>query len=167
MDDLLGALNGEERDLVRETEPDRMAALDEDQLIRLHSRVRRARKKHQKNYRRQASAGVAEHGGRGASRPKNTRAAQKAEVFEDALSRVSGLLETRAREAADALRADRLAAARAHRSTGPDDPGAGGPGATGVGQGAARDHAGTTGGAKRDASSQAQGARRQAKRDSR
>ena len=62
MDDLLSALNGQERDLIRETEPARMGD-DEDELIRLHSRIRRARKKHQKNYRRQASAGVEEHGG--------------------------------------------------------------------------------------------------------
>ena len=128
MDDLLGALNGQERDLLRETEPARMDELDEDQLIRLHSRIRRARKKHQKNYRRQASAGVEEHGGRGVSRPKNTQAAQKAEVFEDALARVSGLLQTRAAEAAEALKQERLAAARANRSTGPgsDSPAGGG-----------------------------------------
>ena len=161
MDDLLSALNGQERDLLRETEPARMAELDEDQLIRLHSRIRRARKKTQKNYRRQASAGVEEHGGRGVSRPKNTQAAQKAEVFEDALARVSGLLQALA---AEALKQERLAAARANRSTG---PGSDSPGAAGVGPGEARSHSQTTGGTKRDASSQAQGARRQAKSDNR
>lgn len=164
MDDLLGALNGQERDLLRETEPARMDELDEDQLIRLHSRIRRARKKHQKNYRRQASAGVEEHGGRGISRPKNTQAAQKAEVFEDALARVSGLLQKRAAEAAEALKQERLAAARANRSTGPGSDGAA---AAAVGPGEARSHSQTTGGTKRDASSQAQGARRQAKSDNR
>lgn len=164
MDDLLGALNGQERDLLRETEPARMEELDEDQLIRLHSRIRRARKKHQKNYRRQASAGVEEHGGRGVSRPKNTQAAQKAEVFEDALARVSGLLQRRAAEAAEALKQERLAAARANRSTG---PGGDSPSGGGVGPGEARSHTQTTGGAKRDASSQAQGAARQAKSDNR
>ncbi|KQR08425.1 hypothetical protein [Cellulomonas sp. Leaf334] len=164
MDDLLGALNGQERDLLRETEPARMEELDEDQLIRLHSRIRRARKKHQKNYRRRASAGVEEHGGRGVSRPKNTQAAQKAEVFEDALARVSGLLQRRAAEAAEALKQERLAAARANRSTG---PGSGSPSGGGVGPGEARSHTQTTGGAKRDASSQAQGAARQAKSDNR
>ena len=164
MDDLLGALNGQERDLLRETEPARMDELDEDQLIRLHSRIRRARKKHQKNYRRQASAGVEEHGGRGVSRPKNTQAAQKAEVFEDALARVSGLLQRRAAEAAEALKQERLSAARANRSTG---PGTDSPSGGGVGPGEARSHTQTTGGAKRDASSQAQGAARQAKSDNR
>lgn len=165
MDDLLDALNGQERDLIRETEPARMDELDEDQLIRLHSRVRRARKKYQKNYRRQASAGVEEHGSRGASRPRNTRAARKAEAFEDALSRVSDLLARRASEAAAALREERLAAARAHRSTGPGSDEV--PGAPGVGAGEPRTHAQTTGGVKRDVSSQAQGARRQARSDNR
>ena len=164
MDDLLSALNGQERDLIRETEPARMDELDEDALIRLHSRIRRARKKHQKNYRRQASAGVEEHGGRGTSRPKNTRAAQKAEVFEDALARVSHLLEKLASEAAETLKQERLAAARANRSTGPAiEPASAGT----LGSGEARSHNQTSGGAKRDASSQAQGAQRQARKDNR
>ncbi|WP_426595701.1 hypothetical protein ACPPVS_08835 [Cellulomonas sp. McL0617] len=164
MDELLGILRDDERDLIRETEPARMQELDEDALITLHSRIRRARKKYQTNYRRQASAGVAEHGGRGKSRPKNTKAAQKAEVFEDALARVSGHLETVARQEAEDLKARRLAAARAHRSTGPgSDDAPPSPGDTGV----ARAHQKTSGGVKRDASSQAAGARRQASRDGR
>ncbi len=164
MEDLLSALNGQERDLIRETEPARMAELDEDALIRLHSRIRRARKKHQKNYRRQASAGVEEHGGRGTSRPKNARAAQKAEVFEDALARVSRLLEKLASEAAEALKQERLAAARANRSTGPGGDTAS---ATMIGAGESPSHTQTTGGMKRDASSQSQGAQRQARKDNR
>jgi len=165
MNELLSALNEQERDLVRETEPARMAELDEDELIRLHSRVRRARKKSQKNYRRQASSGVAEHGGRGTSRPKNTRKAQKAEVFEDALARVSARLEVLARQAAVELKELRLSAALANRSTGPaSDPAAR---ASGVSEGVPRAHQQSTGGIKRDASSQAAGARRQAQRDNR
>jgi len=164
MHELIGILRDDERDLIRETEPDRMQELDEDALIALHSRVRRARKKYQSNYRRQAAAGVAEHGGRGKSRPKNTKAAQKAEIFEDALARVSGLLETLARQAAEELKVQRLAAARANRSTGPDS---GSPSSTPLDTGIAREHQQTSGGAKRDASSQAAGARRQATRDGR
>ncbi len=164
MHELIGILRDDERDLIRETEPERMRELDEDALISLHSRVRRARKKYQTNYRRQASAGVAEHGGRGKSRPKNTKAAQKAEVFEDALARVSGLLETLARQTADDLRVQRLAAARANRSTGPDSQTTS---TAARDTGTAREHQQTSGGTKRDASSQAAGARRQAKRDSR
>ena len=165
MEHLLSALNDEERDLVREAEPARMDELDEDELIALHTRVRRARNKHQKNYRRRASAGVSKHGGRGMSRPKNTRAAQKAEVFEDVLARVSGRLEVLARQSAEELKELRLAAAQANRSTGPDS---GSPTASDdVAAGRARSHRSTTGAAKRNASSQAAGAKRQAKRDSR
>ena len=165
MEQLLSVLNDQERDLVRETEPARMDELDEDQLISLHSRVRRARTKHQKNYRRRASAGVAEHGGRGKSRPKNTRAAQKAEVFEEVLARVSARLEVLARQSAQALKEQRLAAAQANRSTGPDSGAPGVP--DGADAGRARSHTKTTGGKKRDAASQSAGAKRQAKRDSR
>ena len=104
------------------------------------------------------------HGGRGVSRPKNTRAAQKAEIFEDALAEVSDRLAVLARAAAEELKQQRLASAQAGRSTGPASAGL--PGG-GTGPGVATEHQQTTGGAKRDASSQAAGARRQAARDSR
>ena len=63
MNELLGILREDELALVRETEAKRMAALAEDDLIALHSRIRRARNKHMKNYRRapgcKSMAGVA------------------------------------------------------------------------------------------------------------
>jgi len=93
MNALVNSLPEAEQDLVRETEPDRMAELDEDALLKLHKRIRRARNKSVKNYRRQAAAGIEEIGGRGAAHPTNTRARDRAEVFEDALARVSGLVE--------------------------------------------------------------------------
>ena len=128
------------------------------------ARVRRARNKHVKNYRRRAALEVEEQAGRGTSRPKNARAAQRAEIFEDALARVSGRLEVLARRSAEELKAARLAAAR-KGSTG---PGAAKPAAdSGPGKGRARAHRKSTGGLKRDASSRSKGARRQAARDSR
>lgn len=165
MDQLLNVLKDKDRDLVRETEPARMDELDEDQLIQLHSRVRRARTKHQKNYRRRASVGVEKHGGRGMSRPKNARAAQKAEVFEEVLARVSARLEVLARQSAQALKEERLAAAKANRSAGPETGPPSAPDATDTS--VARTHRKTTGGVKRDASSQAASAQRQTRRDSR
>lgn len=108
---------------------------------------------------------MAKHGGRGKSRPKNTRAAQRAEVFEDVLARVSARLEVLARQSAQALKEERLAAAQANRSTGPDSGSSGEP--DGAGAGRARTHSKTTGGKKRHASFQAAGAKRQATRDSR
>ena len=44
-------------DLVRETEPARMAKLDEDDLLDLHTRVRRARSKYVKLYRQTGQRG--------------------------------------------------------------------------------------------------------------
>src|SRR6516225_10128876 len=110
---LLAVLNDAERLLVAQTEPAELAALDEDAAIELEARIRRARNKYVSQYRRAASARVAEQGGRGMARPQNSRAAMKAEAFEEALSRVSRRVAVLARQSAAALRAERLAAARA------------------------------------------------------
>ena len=117
MDALLNSLADSELTLVRETEPDRLADLDEDGLVALHKRIRRARNKYSKVYRREAGARVAEQGGRGKARRKNTRSRQKAEVFEDALARVSRSLAVAARQTATQLKSERLSAAKA--TTGP------------------------------------------------
>jgi hypothetical protein len=169
---LLAVLNDTERLLVAQTERAELAALDEDAAIELETRIRRARNKYVSQYRRGASAAVAEHGGRGKARPENTRAAMKAEAFEEALSRVSRRVAVLARQSAAELRAERLAAARAARQgQGPGAPGATpaarrrGPAVTGepAGDRALRSPAS----AKRRASTRAVGARKQAKRDSR
>jgi hypothetical protein len=112
VDALLNSLTERESALVRETGTEVLRTLDEDALVELHLRVRRARDKQVKIYRRQAAALVPEIGGRGAARGKNTRNRGKAEVFEDALARVSRRLGTVARASAAALRAERLADAR-------------------------------------------------------
>ena len=154
-------------DLVRETEPARMAKLEEDDLLDLHTRVRRARSKYVKLYRQTGAARVGLKGARGHARPGNVGNAAKAEVFELALARVSARVDVVARAAAEELRTERLAAvATAPGSTGP------GPAATRGGSKAAtasarRRATKTTGGLKRDASSRAKGAARQAKKDSR
>lgn len=112
MDVLLGSLGKDARALIRETEPDRMAALDEDGLVNLHKRVRRARNKYVGVYRREASAKVSKKGGRGVARPRNARNAARAEVFEDALARVSVALAEAAARTAEELKTARLATVR-------------------------------------------------------
>ncbi len=112
-----------EKLLIGETDREALAALDEDAAIELETRMRRARDKYVSQYRRAASARVAEHGGRGRARPENALAAQKAEAFERALSQVSRRVAVLARESAAALRAERLAMARAAKQR--DWPGAG------------------------------------------
>ena len=169
---LLAALNDAERLLVAQTGRAELAALDEDAAIELEARIRRARNKYVGQYRRAASAAVAEHGGRGKARPENTRAAMKAEAFEEALSLVSRRVAALARQSAAQLRSERLAAARAAQPAQPlgersAAPAAArkGPAVTGepVGDRALRSPAT----AKRRASTRAADARRQAKRDSR
>ncbi|GAA4703720.1 hypothetical protein [Phytohabitans rumicis] len=165
MNALLNSLTEAELAVVRETDRERLAELDEDALVELHTRVRRTRNKYVKLYRRQASTRVAEVGARGKARPKNRRSAQKAEVFEDALARVSRALATAARRSAAELRAERIAAAREQRGTAPRP--------------AARPRSETVAPQrtdlspmspalrKRQASTLAKGARRQARRDTR
>ena len=155
-------------DLVRETEPHRMDELDEDTLLELHTRVRRARSKYVKLYRQTGAERVGMKGARGHARPGNAANGAKAEVFELALARVSARLEVVARAAAEALKNERLAAAAAVRgSTGPGSKTSGG-GADGAATASTRRRATkTTGGLKRDASSASKGKSRQSKKDSR
>ena len=163
---MLNSLTEKERALIAETEPDALTGLDEDALLELHTRIRRARTKYVKLYRRQASAGVAAHGGRGFSYAKNQRDRDKAELFELALARVSKRVEVVAKQAAAELRAERLAAARAGRGSGPAARSSPAPDAVPDDK-SRRRPAKTTGGMKKDASTRAMGARRQAARDSR
>jgi hypothetical protein len=165
---LLNSLTEAERLLVAETERDALKTLDEDELLDLHQRVRRVRTKYVKNYRRGASAAVAEVGGRGLSYPRNQRDRDKAELFESVLANVSREVAAVARRASMELRAERIAAGRtATPATAPaaaKRPAAKRPAA----KPATRPRTTkTTGGLKKDASTRALGGRRQAKRDSR
>ncbi|HEY1703231.1 MAG TPA: hypothetical protein VGG75_26305 [Trebonia sp.] len=169
---LRSALNNTEFQMVTETDRDALAVLDEDGAIELETRIRRARDKSVSQYRRTASARVAEHAARGRARPENAHAAAKAEAFERALAQVSRRVAVLARQSAAALRAERLAAARAAKQA--DWPGAGemvprqaqqGPEAPvePVGEMARRNPVTE----KHRAGTMAAGARRQARRDTR
>ena len=166
MNALLNSLTEAEFLLVRETETAQLAELDEDGLVELHTRIRRARNKYSKSYRREAAQRVAEQGGRGKARPKNTRNAQKAEVFEDALARVSRHLAAAAKRAAAELKAERLEAARAQRNEAPPKAVRRPASAPATPQRSQRPPASAPAVRKRHAGTKAVGARRQAKRDS-
>lgn len=105
-------LTDAEIELVLETEGDQLASHDEDELIALHDRVRRARNKYSKLHRRQAAQQVRDDRSRGAAATRNQRTVAKAEVFEDALARVSRRLAVLARQQAKDHRAERLEMAR-------------------------------------------------------
>jgi hypothetical protein len=109
---LRAVLSDSERLLIDETGRTALAALDEDAAIELEARIRRARGKYVSQYRRSASALVAERGGRGKARPENASARAKAEAFERALAQVSRRVAVLAQQSAAELRAQRLAAAR-------------------------------------------------------
>jgi hypothetical protein len=162
---LLNSMTEAEQLLVDETTRESMAPLDEDQLLELHARIRRARNKYVKNYRRGAGAAVTERGGRGISYAKNQRDRGKAEIFELALARVSRQVGVLAGRAAAELKAERLSAAARGGGTGPAGRPAAGDDTTPAAR--RRGAVKTTGGIKKDAATRAQGARRQAKRDAR
>jgi hypothetical protein len=161
---LLNSLTDAERMLVAETERDVLKGLDEDALLDLHQRIRRVRTKYVKNYRRAASAAVAQAGGRGMSYAKNQRDRDKAELFESVLARVSREVAVAANRASMQLRSERLEAARAAKSGAPAMRAVDPPAPQTVTRPRTTK---TTGGLKKDASTRAAGARRQAKRDAR
>lgn len=164
MEQYLWVLTDKELDLIREIEAERLAELDEDDLLALHKRVRRARKKYQKNYRRRAKDRVQKAGARGLAATGSDKDRARAYVFEEALSIVSTALSERAHQTAEALKDERLERARSANSA---SAGPAGTRKQPANTGRARVHQKTTGGKKRDASSRSQGARRQAKRDAR
>lgn len=112
---LRSMLNETEQELVREVESKRLGKLDEDELIELHSRVRRARNKYTKLYRRRAAKQVRSKGRRGGASSAHSKTRAKVEIFEDLLATVSNRLAVVARQNADMLKADRLAAAKGER----------------------------------------------------
>lgn len=110
-------LTSSEREVLRAVKPKRLRKLDEDELVALHRRVRRARNKYAKLYRRRAASQVAKHKSRAVATTSQRRTAACAEAFEDALATVSQRLAKVARARAEQLRTERVAAARA--SSGP------------------------------------------------
>jgi hypothetical protein len=158
------ALSEDELSVVRATEKDALAGLDEDALLDLHVRIRRARNKYVGQYRRQASARVSGAGGRGRARPQNQRARDKAEIFETALAKVSTALAKAARQSAADLRSERIAAARAAKAAGPASAP---PSVDTPATADKRPPRKSSGRVKRDASDIATGRRNQARKDGR
>jgi hypothetical protein len=164
---VLNSMTVAEQRLVAETTRDALAGLDEEELLELHTRIRRARSKYVTKYRRSASGNVVKRGGRGFSYPKNQRDRDKAEVFEAALAAVSKQVAAHAARAANELKASRLEAAARTRGSGPKKAAASAAGLEAPAASRPQGTKKTTGGVKKDAASRAAGARRQAKRDAR
>lgn len=158
-----------EQTLLVATARERLKGLGEDDLDELLTRVRRARNKYTKLYRRQSADLVAAKSTRAGTSTSNQRTKRKAEIFEDALARVASALAAAARATSHTLRQERLAAASAAKGT--PEVGRGRSSKVGItGDQPATARGGNKGGAaskSRRASSAAMGSRRQAKRGSR
>lgn len=169
---ILNSLTEKELEIARSAEAGALVDLDEDGLLDLHLRIRRARDKYLSQYRRSAADRITDVGGRGKAYEQNQRLRDKAEVFETALARVSTAVAKAARAAAADLKAERLAAAQAADGAGPAPRNV--PAARAVRSASATDTSTarrapqkTSGQLKRDAGDIAVGRRNQAKRDNR
>lgn len=160
-------LTDEEQKLVRRTEAPLLGRLDEEELVELHDRVRRARNKYAKLHRRQAAAQVGKDAARGVAAKRNQKTARKAEVFETALAQVSHQLAKVATERAAELRAARIAAASSGSGGKGRKPKASSKGKNQSGKRtkAERRRATSHVSDRRAASTRAEGKRKQAKRD--
>ncbi len=163
--DLRSMLNESEAVLLREV--DSLDQLDEDGLIVLHDRIRRARNKYSKLYRRRARAQVAADATRGRAHDAHARSIAKAELFEDALARVSRKLAAEAKAAAAALKKERLEAARQGSATRPSASRGKAPASTGTPRSTAKRSTRTPSTEKTRASSKATTKRKQAAKDTR
>lgn len=106
-----------EQTLLVATRKKQLDEQSEDELDELFTRVRRARNKYMKLYRRQSSTLVADHESRAGTDTSNQRTRRKAEIFEDALARVARALATAAKATAKQLKDERLAAAAAAKGS--------------------------------------------------
>jgi hypothetical protein len=113
---IIKTLTKGEQSLIMDTRPKKLEGLSEDDLLELHGRVRRGRNKYKKNYRQGAAKQVKADRSRGAASKKGQGDAQRREVFEDALSRVSDRLAKAARKEATALRKERLDAVKKQKA---------------------------------------------------
>lgn len=100
-----------EQALLVETESARLDRLNEDELMALLSRVRRARNKYSDLHRRQGASAVRASGKRYAAKTSNERTLRKAEIFDDAVSRVARYVSRAARANANDVKEARLAMA--------------------------------------------------------
>lgn len=157
-----GMLNDTEKALLRAVEPKKLDKLDEDGLSDLHDKVRRARRKYSKLYRRRAASEVVSSGSRSKGHDRHARTLIKAEAFEEALEIVSRKLAAAAKASAADLKEERLAAARAGKGSGKG--GKKTAGGSKVGKGRKASSKKTPVGKKSVASQRATKARKQAKR---
>lgn len=86
-------LTKQENALIDQTSPEALARMDEDALVDVQARLRKARDKNVSLLRRQGAMRVQAEGGRGAAAPANEKRGDKVDVFDSALERVGERLD--------------------------------------------------------------------------
>lgn len=108
----ISLFSAKEQTLLFATESNRLEKLSEDELVELLGRVRRGRNKYSDLHRRQSAKAVRGSSKRYAATTSNERTLRKAEIFDDAVSRVARYVSRAARANATAVKDQRLADAR-------------------------------------------------------
>jgi hypothetical protein len=115
----LALFSEKEQTLLVATEPARLKLMSQDELGDALLLVRRARNKYTTMHRRQGSATVGATGRRASTQSQNLRTVRKAEIFEDALARVTKAYGDASRRAAAQLKSERLALAKSATASSP------------------------------------------------
>ena len=108
----ISLFTAKEQELLVATRTEDLKKMGEDDLADLLLIVRRARNKYSGLHRRQSTATAKSAGKRKAASTSNQRTLRKAEILEDALSRVSLYLSRAARASANECKRERIKAAR-------------------------------------------------------
>jgi len=156
-----------EQSLLVSTRKKHLDEMSEDEIDELFTRVRRARNKYMKLYRRQSAALVTEKESRAGTDTSNQRTRRKAEIFEDALAVVARALATAARATSRQLKEERLALAAEAKGSPWSDDGGDATDASSTGSTRKKPTRGRATSKSRQASRKSSGARNQAKRDAR
>jgi hypothetical protein len=148
-----------ELDLLDKTAPKTLSGMSHAELVKLSALLRKNSDKYRDLYRRQGAQTVESTHARSATATSNASTAEKATEFHDALMRVNDEIDRHDQDDAKSLRDQRLAQARAGRSTGPGSTTSGG-GKAGAGR-SEKTNRGPSGkaGATRSANSRAQAKR--------
>lgn len=156
-----------EQTLLVNTQKKRLDEMSEDDLDELFTRVRRARNKYMKLYRRQSATLVTDHESRAGTDTSNQRTRRKAEIFEDSLARVARSLAAAARATSRQLKEERLALAADAKGSPWSSDGGEETDASDTSSNRRKPVGGRAASKSRQASRKSSGARNQARRDQR
>lgn len=156
-----------EQTMLVNTRKKNLDEMSEEEIDELFTRVRRARNKYLKLYRRQSRTLVVDHESRAGTDTSNQPTLRKAEIFEDALAVVARALAAAAKTTSKQIKEERLALAAAAKGSPWSSDGGDGTDQADPSSAQRKPVSGRATSKSRQASRKSSGARNQAKRDQR